>query len=335
MSAANSKTERETPRDGQSDEEAVSDEDSGGSTPFNDEQNNMLPPDQQSRSAYYDYASQKLMSNAESKMLYQRHQMESAQNDGDMVTPLARARTMSSLKDGANVSLSRSVSAASRTSTKTYGVRQREKGRGYVPAQGKADEPSPDDQLAGFTDGENDMPLTDIPEQGPEVIDPNEGVGYATSGSGIMPELTSICTNIQKVLDTRRRYLELSLQNEDDDPRSDPHWELYPPPPLPVWDEENNRPIPQTSGSNSLANSSTLSPDDAPPSPSKKRRKAGRNIGEDFDINDLFPLPGDDSQTKFRLDQASVYQVYESAESMELKSRLTKSRACAAITKIW
>jgi AMP deaminase len=43
----------------------------------------------------------------------------------------------------------------------------------------------------------------------------------------------------------------------------------------------------------------------------------GTNIGEDFDIDDLLPVPGS-SEMSFRLDESGVFQVYETTKSAEL-----------------
>ncbi len=300
------------------DERAVSDEFSGESTPLQDDQEELLPPEDQSKSAYYDYASEKLISNAESKMFYQRHQLDNKPQDSDSPTSFSRSRTFSLARDVGHGSLSRSVSNASRPSGRSYAVRQKDRTSGLVAALEKLDEPDINGAPAtglGASDGQTIRP--EGLEQHTQGPDQDEGVGFALAGSHIVPELKEICTRIKRVLDTRRKYLELSLQRAEDDPRHQTDWEMYPPPPKPVWDEENNRPIPPSSGTNSLENSKVSNLDEPPISPTKKRRKAGHDIGEDFDMTELLPLPGEDERTRFKLDQTSVYQVYDSLESME------------------
>ena len=300
------------------DDEVLSDEGSGESTPLNDEQEDMLPPDHQSKSAYYDYASEKLMSSAESKMFYQRHRIGSMQNDSDVQAPLSRARTFSSAKDVGHGSLSRSVSNASRTSGRSYGFRQRDRTSGMAASLEKLEEPSTDGAPpADLMAADGHTSQTEGQEQHAEEPDPSEAVGCALTGSEIAPELRDICTKIKKVLDTRRRYMELSLQRAEDDPRHKANWKIYPPPLQPVWDEENSRPMHPSSGADSLENSKILPLSEPPPSPTKKSRKAGYDIGEDFDMTELLPLPGEEGQIMFKLDQTSVYQVYDSHESME------------------
>lgn len=327
MSPSNSELRQAASETDMQDEEILSDDGSEGSTPSNGEEEGMLPPVQQTKSAYYDYASEKLMSNAESKMLYQRHHMENMQNDGEPHSPISRARTFSYAtgKDAGYGGLSRSVSNASHTSARSYSLRQ----KGRTPVTSAPSE-NLDEPGIGGGPSQDDTRPDGHPYQAQEqnqqdfVSDPNEGVGYALSGSEVAPELRDICTKIKKVLDTRRRYLELSLQRAEDDPRHKPSWDIYPPPPLPAWVEENNPPLPPPSGTNSLENSKTDSLNEPPSSQGKKRRKAGCDIGEDFDMNELLPLPGEDDSIVFKLDQASVYQVYGSPKSMESDQPIAK-----------
>src|SRR4029077_19683494 len=49
----------------------------------------------------------------------------------------------------------------------------------------------------------------------------------------------------------------------------------------------------------------------------RKKRKMGQDIGEDFDMEELMPFPGE-SDLVFRLDGTSVYQVYEMERAAEL-----------------
>lgn len=161
--------------------------------------------------------------------------------------------------------------------------------------------------------------------------------GFAHNDANITSELSTIYTNIQKILDIRHKYIRLSLQQDGDNPKDEANWSIYPPPPEPAWYEEN-RGVSTTnaknSHNNSMANSMTLpqeristrdedhgSVPQTPLSPSakanKKKRKPGQDIGEDFDIDDLLPVPGPGEMT-FRLDGNGVYQVYENSKADEL-----------------
>lgn len=145
----------------------------------------------------------------------------------------------------------------------------------------------------------------------------------------ITEELSEISKNIQRILDLRRKYIALSLQGPDDNPRDRPDWDIYPPPPEPAWRRAPDR---QTSQSEHVpghdkgsvqdthdhANSQHTHHDSRTDSHGAKRhhhrRKPGQDIGEDFDMDDLLPLPGDDKGT-FKLDDSGVYQVFDAEDS--------------------
>jgi AMP deaminase len=153
--------------------------------------------------------------------------------------------------------------------------------------------------------------------------------GFANSDAHVTSELGTIYSNIQKVLDLRHKYIRLSLQGSSDNPKDDPSWNIYPPHPEPVWEEERGRAGTMSNGGNSITNSMILSQEHpqtsdtdnnrpassagAPQTPKtpRPRRKPGQDIGSDFDMDDLLPLPEADEMI-FRLDDNSVFQVYES-----------------------
>jgi AMP deaminase len=168
--------------------------------------------------------------------------------------------------------------------------------------------------------------------------------GFAANDAHVTSELSTIYTNIQKILDIRHKYMRLSLQGDGENPKDDPNWNVYPPPPEPAWYEERDRANTNSNQINSQNNSMTNSvvlpqerphtrssdhvrnlssaTNQVPPSPhtpktAKPKRKPGQDIGEDFDINDLLPLPGQ-GEMEFRLDANSVYQVYENSTAEEL-----------------
>lgn len=166
--------------------------------------------------------------------------------------------------------------------------------------------------------------------------------GFAQNDANITSELSTIYTNIQKILDVRHKYIRLSLQQDGDNPKDDSNWNIYPSPPEPAWYEEKDRPTSATNGrntqSNSMSNSMVLpershtrdsdhfrnltsahlqSPQ-SPRLPKAKKRKPGQDIGEDFEIDDLLPLPSSSGEMSFRLDGNSVYQVYENTQAEEL-----------------
>ncbi|KAI9740537.1 MAG: AMP deaminase [Cirrosporium novae-zelandiae] len=163
--------------------------------------------------------------------------------------------------------------------------------------------------------------------------------GFASSDDSITAELSAIYQNIQKVLDLRHKYIRLSLQGPTDNPKDEPGWRIYPPPGEPVWDDDKERVKASASGSESMNASQVIQPKQDPylkipdgpsnstgvdnsheqPSLVVRKRKLGQDIGEDFDLNDLMPLPGP-SEMIFRLDDAGVHQVYENSKSAELET---------------
>ncbi|KAI0379701.1 AMP deaminase [Hypomontagnella monticulosa] len=179
--------------------------------------------------------------------------------------------------------------------------------------------------------------LQDRPGMSPQ---PNMGLpdGASTSvasamGSNdphVVAELGTIFQNIQKILDIRHKYIRLSLQRDGDNPKDDPSWDIYPPPPEPAWvgAHVNQDTHGMNTGNNSMNNSTVLPAQaggqrsgngngdtgiataDAEPKRTLKKRKPGHDIGEDFDIEDLLPLP-QGSELVFRLDENGVYQVFE------------------------
>jgi AMP deaminase len=135
--------------------------------------------------------------------------------------------------------------------------------------------------------------------------------GFAASDAHVTAELSSIYTNVQKILDMRHKYIRLSLQGAFDNPKDDPAWQIYPSPPDPAWDHDKATGVP-----NSMSNSMVLDKDNPTTPATKRPRKPGQDIGEDFDMNDLLPLP-EAAEMTFAMDTNSVYQVYETAEAEE------------------
>jgi AMP deaminase len=161
--------------------------------------------------------------------------------------------------------------------------------------------------------------------------------GLAPNDESIVSEVQSICDKIKTILDLRQKYSKISLQGPGDNPKDDENWEIYPPPPNPVWNEHKAREQPQdyippnstssslymadlrarnTSGAelntwNSNASQGGGS-DRGPTSPTgvKKARKQGHDVGEDFDLNECI-IPGKQAKHfRYEMDGGSVYQVY-------------------------
>ncbi|KAH6670702.1 hypothetical protein B0J14DRAFT_640687 [Halenospora varia] len=169
----------------------------------------------------------------------------------------------------------------------------------------------------------------------------NGAGGFVDNDAHITSELSTIYSNIQKILDLRHKYMRLSLQRDGDNPKDESNWNVYPPPPEPAWYEERDhsasgkaeRASQNASMSNSMVlekpqskafdhqgrNFSSTSLSQGAQSPQtpklpKPKRKPGQDSGEDFDMDELLPLPGPSEMT-FRMDGSSVYQVYENSKA--------------------
>lgn len=341
-------------------------------------QDGMLPRDIQSKTAYYDYAAEKQLSQADSKLFYQRSQLEAQKTSGsnnwgssqhdDHGSPALMPRSFSNVVEAEKTGVRRSGSSASAKSgqgkfraTHPVGVADLEK----APESNTIQEPYP---FSGSSIGlhrtesllKADHAARDhsqhphLPHE-PKPFLQAEGLhgagagvglgsgvgGFADNEAHITSELSTIYTNIQKILDIRRKYMRLSLQEDGDNPKDEPNWNIYPPPPKPAWYEGRDRA--GTNGmssiSNSMTNSMTL-PQERPntrgsdhqrsmsnavqqspqtPKPPRRQRKPGQDIGSDFELEDLLPVPGPgDIEMTFRLDENSVYQVYEHSNAQDM-----------------
>ncbi|KAM0245344.1 hypothetical protein ACHAQJ_010585 [Trichoderma viride] len=144
------------------------------------------------------------------------------------------------------------------------------------------------------------------------INDPSVGLagnGLFDTEPHITAELSVISKQIHRILDVRRKYIALSAQGPEDNPRDDPNWEIYPPPPNPAWSQSHGHGNDETGrqGVGSSANT-----------PGRKRpirkRKPGQDIGDDFCLDDLRPLPANDDMT-FELDSEGIYQVFDNPTS--------------------
>ncbi|KAF2498876.1 AMP deaminase [Lophium mytilinum] len=331
-------------RDG--DENALSD----------DTQAVLLPRDKQRKTAFFDYASDKQMSHSEAKQFYQRHQLETQNTGGsnwsqDGFSPIIHAKTFPTNLGLEDNFLSREASIRSRRSNvslqQTSGSHKQPAPPGVSHADGSVG--TAGNRTHGFNDtvkhhhsAAEDDPFIQadqtardhakhpgLPYEHKPPMLADEGIhgagagvgvgsgagGFAANDSNVTAELIAIYTNVQKVLDLRHKYIRLSLQGASDNPKDDPSWRVYPPHPEPVWHHDNSRERADTNAQNSLSNSAII---DAASDPvPKPPRKPGFDIGEDFEMDDLLPLPGA-AEMSFKLDDSGVFQVYETAKSEEL-----------------
>ena len=269
-----------------------------------DEDPRPLSPDDRTKSAYYNHKIEKQIILTESKHIYQRHTLERAQQEAEPQSPLARTSTLSSLVEGEFAGRARSESVASRTTGRNYDNRQR------TPSSLTLGSRDTVDSSTGSVVHLRRPPGVRHHEPAIQGHDINEGVGLALRGTNALPEASIVCRKIQEVLEIRGKYISLSLQAPKDDPKNDDSWEVYPPPPDPVWYKDKNPPPNSAS-----ASASTFS--EVSSQQTSKPRKAGQNVGADFDVSHFYPLPDMDTRFKFKLDQNGVYQVYRYGEASE------------------
>jgi AMP deaminase len=311
----------------------------GDESALSDEAQGLLPRDKQRKTAFYDYASEKQMSHSEAKQFYQRHQLETHFTGGsnwsqDGMSPVIRAKTFPVNFGGDAEVFSRADSIRSRRSNVSLPQHQAAGYRPMLPvgvsqpephlstANGPHEKTANDPYLQADVQAQDHVQHPGLPHEYKPLL-ASEGIhgagagvgigsgagGFAMDDSNVTAELSAIYTNIQKVLDLRHKYIRLSLQGAFDNPKDDPGWKIYPPHPEPVWDEAKDRRNP-----GSLQNSGVIDPSEPPQKPP---RKMGNDIGEDFEMDDLLPLPGA-SEMSFRLDDSCVFQVYETSQSEEL-----------------
>lgn len=307
-------------------------EDIENSTPSTDVREGMLPRDQQKKTAFYDSAAERQMSHAEAKQLYQRHQMETrsyagssySQDDpasiarsktfpasfgSDGQQPRARTNTSVQTPRGAQFSSALPIDLSQRTQAPPMETN----GLNHATAQPHAGSP---DFLQADAQARDHATHPGLPHEQTTSLLTTAGLhgagagvglgsgpgGFATNDQYVTSELATIYKNIEKALDLRHKYVRLSLQGSNDNPKDDPGWEIYPPPPEPRWERGQWR-----GSTDDFANS---------PDKPRRQRKPGQDIGDDFDMDDLLPLPGSAEMT-FRLDDQGVFQVYEKSADLD------------------
>jgi AMP deaminase len=320
----------------------VSDGETGTSTPSED-----AIQEEQRKTPFYSYATEKYDSQADAKLIYQRHRLDTRSAEAESPLLLAKSATLpAAFLDGDVIGLSRTASINSRTSNRAP-VRDRTIISHHVgqpmqvrdgEALGNAQPLDPASTADGTARSHANHPGLPLEYRDPLLA--NQGVhgagagvgigsgagGFAVTDDAIVDEVEIICKKIKTLLDLRRKYLKISLQCPGDNPKDENAWEIYPPPPEPVWTDEKERPANSASNnavssmSNSLCTTESWDNADphAPTSPTKKRRKAGQAIGQDFEFVEC-QIPKASDMT-FELDQGSVYQVFDSSTVTGLTS---------------
>lgn len=263
----------------------------------------ILPRDLQQRTATYDYAYEKSLSHAEAKLFYQHHQLASKTSENP--APTSPVPTVRSTGDSQE-------DTPSMTNDSSPWNRTRSGRKGSMLAdsdwqldslgQRSTDGTVQDHHLTDHSARSHTNPLGTPHASGLNLsgeVPHGAGLGIISQGPGgdaITSELNAIYRKVKGLLDRRARYLALSLQRSTDDPRNRDDWQIYPPPPEPAWDEGKEYQPGNAGGPADL---------------NAKKRKMGQDIGEDFNMDELSPLP-QVSSWAYRLDSNSVYQVYES-----------------------
>lgn len=279
----------------------------------------ILPRDRQQKTPTYDYAYEKSMSHTEAKLFYRHHQLasrnadsepsqspvlagHSAGNDQEDNMPSAACITSSKINSPHDaVAVPPVPSRRHSSSTKHYGSSDICNGQHSLLA---ADQSARSHAVHHGVSREQGPYLSDtegVLETG-TAAGAFQGLGdFVKNDAAITSELGIIYRKIQGLLARRSKYIRLSSQGPGDNPRDQPGWKIYPPPPEPAWDDDKE-----------------YRPDTAtdPPSGQRKKRKMGQDIGEDFDLSECMPVPGG-SNWVYKLDGNSVYQVYENEEAAE------------------
>ena len=309
------------------------------------------PPD----SAFYDYTSDRSLSHADSKLFYHRHQIEQRASV-DAGSPLEWPGSLPLGKGGERLREAvlqpeqsetdpGGYSHSSNSNAKTQEV---SKGETYAASSGAK---TALNNLPNPAKTSSEVITQSHPDYGRQptkpyglsevVSSPRQNYSEKDAASGLVanasdhvgnnltitPELSIIYTNIQKILDRRHKYMRLSLQEQGANPKDEPSWNIYPPPPEPAWSEENQQDFtsqpaltsPNDDRAPPVTRSFTNDYLQPQPKPSmRKGRKPGQDIGEDFEFADIMPLP-EESEMNFKLDTSGVYQVYENSTSAEIE----------------
>lgn len=108
---------------------------------------------------------------------------------------------------------------------------------------------------------------------------------YDSPDANEVKELAAMYGHVREVIDMRRKFMALSLQDECDNPKNQPGWKIYPPPPEPEYDPVTKHFI--------------IKP---------KVQSTPDNVGYKFNMDEIdIPKP---NKYTFERDALGVYQVY-------------------------
>ena len=285
-------------------------------------------PDRQGRNAYYDYASEKSLSHADAKLFYQSHQQQQSSEDALRASEEAGSDLTTQPMSGSVMAFS----GLSRQPTRSFARTPTQPILDAYTMMGSVtkDKNSSPGPTSGTRNAPTD-PGTAQPFDGAVIQGLPEGV--LAQDNAMTAELAAIYASIREVLELRHKFIGLSLQREGDNPKDDSGWNIYPSPPEPVWDGDSNFMTPSESSvklrearsrgsrSSSKPISDSLAHGLNGSTPSRNFRKPGQDIGADFDMDDLLPLP-QASNLDFELDESGVFQVYSPPTKAAEKFRI-------------
>jgi AMP deaminase len=307
-------------------------------------QEGMLPRDMPQRTAFYDPVAERQMSQTDAKLFYQRSQIDLHKPGGTFWSSQASPMESPVITIGAGL---RDVSSDNDYES-LLGINSNHVSFASAPAAAQMELPEPSSMASEKTIpagqvnshvhgsiGPTNSLVSGAPLEATIFQNPAFSGGAGSIGGSnafdaephINTELCSISRNIDKILGVRRQYMSISLQLDGDNPKDQPAWPIYPPPPEPAWAARDKTAGAQNSVANSLSNSLLLQQDapqqaeaqtQAQSSPAKKR-KPGQDIGSDFDMDHCFPLPKA-SQMMFKMDDNGVYQVFRDGDEAEPSS---------------
>ncbi|PLB48580.1 AMP deaminase [Aspergillus steynii IBT 23096] len=271
----------------------------------------ILPRDRQLKTPTYDYAYEKSMSHAEAKLFYQQHQFASRSTDGETSQTTVLPSSYTSAEDpGRDIPLVKprdspspiintassdrpgrhSVSEHWGSFSDTQSLDLHEEYPKNIIHSTEQVSKSHAMSSEGLGEQRAGASETDVARHEYDGLATIENMVNITSNSStVASELNVICRKIQGLLERRSQYIQLSFQRSEDNPKDSPGWDVYPPPPEPAWENDKDTGKTHTE---------------------QKRRKMGQDVGEDFNMGECLPLPGESSRV-FKLDENSVYQVYE------------------------
>lgn len=309
-------------------------------TPYNEEtpgaetdslEEGMLLRDVPKRTTFYDPVAERQMSQTDAKFFYQRNKPDSRNNTSTWSqmtpsgSPMMSAGSRPPTEHGADSLILDPDAHPSGIQTP---FKTPSESRPQTPAQYGGPEPTTSIPRSasmlsasqhgalGHQPGVHDAAIAAQLGQKPPVLG-----GLFDTEPQITSELSEICQSIQRILDLRRKYIGVSNQGPEDNPRDKAGWEIYPPPPEPAWkDSRDAYAGPEVPGQPKSSPS-----EEANPKRPSRRRKPGHDIGEDFDLDDLLPLPSEDGLT-FEVDESGVYQVFEHPGASEPAVRVPTIR---------